>query len=214
MNSRQFLLPSSKPERQRSPFLSHAGIQTAILNVSFYERSFQNDRFLCFSPLNHVFAQSTLYTGGGLILLPAFDLDRVLHAVPDPGSPNFTPRPPFISAFCVWKTEAKTPPDPLLLLSRKHVSHAQTGWNLQSQWNKIRLTTKPAYAIQEVIVFVNGCFDMLGCSWSWYIIQHFRLIHTEKAAPYLWFQHEFYQPRKNSIKIWDTFPLKEHRISA
>jgi len=70
----------------KGALLSHANIQAAIHNVAFYERSSQNDRSLCFLPLNHVFAQihithSTFYTGGGLVLLPAFDLDQVLHAV-------------------------------------------------------------------------------------------------------------------------------------
>ncbi len=66
--------------------LSHNNINSAIHNVVFYERSTENDRALCFLPFNHVFGQmhimnATIYSGGGLVLLPGFDMDKVLHAV-------------------------------------------------------------------------------------------------------------------------------------
>ncbi|MGD2272794.1 MAG: AMP-binding protein, partial [Desulfobacterales bacterium] len=66
--------------------LTHENLQTSIHNVAHYERSTENDRALCFLPLNHVFAQvhimnSTVYSGGGLILQPAFDLDKALGAI-------------------------------------------------------------------------------------------------------------------------------------
>jgi long-chain acyl-CoA synthetase len=62
--------------------LSHENLQTSIHNVAHYERSTETDQALCFLPLNHVFAQvhimnSTVYSGGGLILQPAFDLENV-----------------------------------------------------------------------------------------------------------------------------------------
>jgi long-chain acyl-CoA synthetase len=53
--------------------------------VAHYERSSELDWALCFLPLNHVFAQvhimhSMVFCGGGIALLPGFDLDRVLNA--------------------------------------------------------------------------------------------------------------------------------------
>jgi len=70
----------------KGAMLSHENIQTSIGNVAHYERSTEADRALCFLPLNHVFAQihithSTVYSGGGLIVQPAFDLDTVLAAI-------------------------------------------------------------------------------------------------------------------------------------
>ena len=65
--------------------LSHENIYTAINNVVFNERSNENDRALCFLPFNHVFGQvhimtATLFSGGCIELIPAFDLDRLLAA--------------------------------------------------------------------------------------------------------------------------------------
>jgi long-chain acyl-CoA synthetase len=66
--------------------LSHENVMTAAHNVSYYERSTPADRALCFLPFNHVFGQmhimnSTIYSGGGLVLLPGFDLDAVLETI-------------------------------------------------------------------------------------------------------------------------------------
>ena len=70
----------------RGALLSHENLQASIHNVAHYERSSETDRALCFLPLNHVFAQvhimnATVYSGGGLILQPAFDLENVLGAI-------------------------------------------------------------------------------------------------------------------------------------
>lgn len=66
--------------------LSHENILTSSHNVSHYERSTHEDRAICYLPLNHVFAQvhimnATVLSGGSLILLPSFDLERVLEAI-------------------------------------------------------------------------------------------------------------------------------------
>ena len=63
--------------------LSHENITVSSHNVSYSERSSETDRALCFLPFNHVFGQihimnATVFSGGCLELLPAFDLDRVL----------------------------------------------------------------------------------------------------------------------------------------
>jgi long-chain acyl-CoA synthetase len=70
----------------KGAMLSHENLQTSTFNVAHYERSTETDRALCFLPLNHVFAQihityATIYSGGALIIQPAFDLTRVLHAI-------------------------------------------------------------------------------------------------------------------------------------
>jgi long-chain acyl-CoA synthetase len=70
----------------KGAILSHENLQTSIHNVAHYERSSENDRVLCFLPLNHVFAQvhimnSTVYSGGGLIVQPSFDLEKTLDAI-------------------------------------------------------------------------------------------------------------------------------------
>lgn len=64
----------------KGAMLSHMNLQASIFNVVYHERSTQHDRSLCFLPLNHVFAQihimqSTVFSGGGLLLLPCFDLE-------------------------------------------------------------------------------------------------------------------------------------------
>jgi hypothetical protein len=41
------------------------------------------------------------------------------------------------------------------------VSYIQIGLNFQFHRKKLILTTKPASAIRQVIVCVNGCFNML-----------------------------------------------------
>jgi len=66
--------------------LTHENLMTSIHNVSHSERSTPADCALCFLPFNHVFAQvhimnSTVYTGGCLVILPSFELDRVIHAI-------------------------------------------------------------------------------------------------------------------------------------
>jgi long-chain acyl-CoA synthetase len=68
--------------------LTHENINTAIQNVVQMERSTESDRSLCFLPFNHVFGQmhilnATILSGGGLVLLPEFDLDRVFSAIND-----------------------------------------------------------------------------------------------------------------------------------
>ena len=70
----------------KGAMLTHENLQTSIFNVAHYERSTQNDRALCFLPLNHVFGQihimnSTVFSGGGLVIQPAFDLEQVLEAI-------------------------------------------------------------------------------------------------------------------------------------
>jgi long-chain acyl-CoA synthetase len=63
--------------------LSHENIIVSSHNITFYERSNEFDRGLCFLPFNHVFGQihimnATLLSGGCVELLPSFDMDRVL----------------------------------------------------------------------------------------------------------------------------------------
>jgi long-chain acyl-CoA synthetase len=70
----------------KGAMLTHENIQTSIFNVAHYERSTQNDRALCFLPLNHVFGQmhimnATVFSGGGLVIQPAFDLEKVLEVI-------------------------------------------------------------------------------------------------------------------------------------
>ncbi|MBW2517528.1 MAG: AMP-binding protein, partial [Deltaproteobacteria bacterium] len=70
----------------KGAMLSHGNLQTSAFNVAHYERSTENDRALCFLPLNHVFAQihitlSTVYSGGGLIVQQAFDLEKAVAAI-------------------------------------------------------------------------------------------------------------------------------------
>lgn len=70
----------------KGAMLSHQNIQASVFNVAHYERSTPKDRALCFLPLSHVFGQihimgATVFSGGGLVLQPAFDLERVLEAI-------------------------------------------------------------------------------------------------------------------------------------
>jgi long-chain acyl-CoA synthetase len=70
----------------KGAMLTHENLQTSIFNVAHHERSTQNDRALCFLPLNHVFGQihimnSTVFSGGGLVIQPAFDLEKALEAI-------------------------------------------------------------------------------------------------------------------------------------
>jgi len=70
----------------KGAMLSHENLLTSAFNVAHYERSDQNDRALCFLPLNHVFAQvhithSMVCSGGGLVLQPAFDIESVLDTI-------------------------------------------------------------------------------------------------------------------------------------
>ena len=64
--------------------LSHENIATSSFNVANSERSDQNDRSICFLPLNHVFGQihilnATIFSCGCVELLPSYDLERLLH---------------------------------------------------------------------------------------------------------------------------------------
>jgi long-chain acyl-CoA synthetase len=70
----------------KGAMLTHENLQTSIFNVAYYERSTQNDRALCFLPLNHVFGQmhimnATVFSGGGLVIQPSFNLEKVLEAI-------------------------------------------------------------------------------------------------------------------------------------
>ena len=70
----------------KGAMLTHQNIQASVFNVAHYERSTPDDRALCFLPLNHVFAQihivgATVFSGGGLVLQPAFDLEEALEAI-------------------------------------------------------------------------------------------------------------------------------------
>jgi long-chain acyl-CoA synthetase len=66
--------------------LTHENLVTSAHNVCHFERSSQEDRTLCFLPLNHVFAQihimnSMVYAGGSVVIHPSFDLDRVVDVL-------------------------------------------------------------------------------------------------------------------------------------
>ena len=70
----------------KGAMLSHANLQTSMFNVAHYERSTENDRALCFLPLNHVFAQvhitlATVYSAGALVIQPAFNLKTAVAAI-------------------------------------------------------------------------------------------------------------------------------------
>ena len=66
--------------------LSHQNLLASAHTIARQERSTEADRVLCFLPLNHVFGQvhvmlSTVLTAGSLVLMPAFDLEEVLHSL-------------------------------------------------------------------------------------------------------------------------------------
>ncbi len=66
--------------------LSHWNIKISAFNVAHNERSVHTDRALCFLPLNHVFAQvhimnSTVLSGGGLVLQSSFNMPAFLDAI-------------------------------------------------------------------------------------------------------------------------------------
>jgi len=70
----------------KGAMLSHGNLQSSAFNVAHYERSDEQDRALCFLPLNHVFAQvhithSMVFSGGGVVLQPVFDIENVLDAI-------------------------------------------------------------------------------------------------------------------------------------
>lgn len=70
----------------KGAMLSHQNILASIGNVAHYERSSENDLALCFLPLNHVFGQmhivnSTIYSSGGLVIQPSFNMDMALDAI-------------------------------------------------------------------------------------------------------------------------------------
>lgn len=70
----------------KGAMLSHQNIQASIANVARSERSSENDLALCFLPLNHVFGQmhimnSTIYSAGGLVILPSFNMDMSLDTI-------------------------------------------------------------------------------------------------------------------------------------
>jgi len=66
--------------------LTHENIKASVHNVSHFERSNQEDRAMCFLPLNHVFAQihimnSMVHVGGSVVIQPSFEMDRLVNAV-------------------------------------------------------------------------------------------------------------------------------------
>ena len=70
----------------KGAMLSHENIMAAINNVVYYEKSSEKDISLCFLPLNHVFGQmhvvnSTIYSSGGLVIQPSFNMDLALDAI-------------------------------------------------------------------------------------------------------------------------------------
>jgi long-chain acyl-CoA synthetase len=66
--------------------LTHENIKASVHNVCHFERANQEDRAICFLPLNHVFAQihimnSMVHAGGSVVIQPSFDLDRVVDTI-------------------------------------------------------------------------------------------------------------------------------------
>jgi long-chain acyl-CoA synthetase len=64
----------------------HENLCTSTHNIAYNERSTERDREVCFLPMDHLFAQvhviaSTLYTAGGLVIHPSFNLDKLLYAI-------------------------------------------------------------------------------------------------------------------------------------
>ncbi len=74
--------------------LSHGNMISSAHNVCHFERSFKEDRAMCFLPLNHVFGQihimgSMIYAGGSVVVEPGFDMDRLLDVVERYGVTKF-----------------------------------------------------------------------------------------------------------------------------
>jgi long-chain acyl-CoA synthetase len=70
----------------KGAMLSHQNIQASVFNIAHYERSSPHDRALCYLPLNHVFGQihilgATVHSAGSIVLLPGFDLEKVLETI-------------------------------------------------------------------------------------------------------------------------------------
>jgi long-chain acyl-CoA synthetase len=70
----------------KGAMLTHRNLLYSAQNVAFHERMVPDDIGTCFLPLNHVFAQChimhTFFAGcGTLILLPGFDMDKLVAAV-------------------------------------------------------------------------------------------------------------------------------------
>jgi long-chain acyl-CoA synthetase len=70
----------------KGAMLTHKNIQASIANVVRCEKSSEYDLALCFLPLNHVFGQmhimnSTIYSAGGLVILPSFNMNMTLDAI-------------------------------------------------------------------------------------------------------------------------------------
>lgn len=66
--------------------LTHWNIMSSAFNVAHNERSSEQDRALCFLPLNHVFAQihimhSTVLSAGGLVIQASFNMEVFLDAI-------------------------------------------------------------------------------------------------------------------------------------
>ena len=80
--------------RPKGVMLTHENINITAHNTCYCERTSQEDRALCFLPLNHVFAQiyianSMVYAAGCLVIQDSFDLERVLEAVRRQGVTKF-----------------------------------------------------------------------------------------------------------------------------
>ena len=74
--------------------LTQENLMTSIHNISHFEGSTHHDCALCFLPLNHVFGQvhimnSTIYSGGSLVLQPSFDLEKAIRAIGKNGVTKF-----------------------------------------------------------------------------------------------------------------------------
>jgi long-chain acyl-CoA synthetase len=70
----------------KGAMLTHENLMASTFNIAHYERSTEKDRALCFLPLNHVFAQihithSAVYSASGLVVQPAFDLEKAVDAI-------------------------------------------------------------------------------------------------------------------------------------
>ena len=70
----------------KGAMLSHEHTHFSAYSIAYYEKSTPNDLALCFLPFNHVFGQlhimnSTILSSGCLLLLPSFDMDKVLEVM-------------------------------------------------------------------------------------------------------------------------------------